>query len=65
VPERLKVALQELYSWGGAGLGTSRLNDDNVDPKPDVRPCASQAAQDVYTEFARHIEKRMDSDHNL
>jgi hypothetical protein len=28
------------------------------------RPWASQAAQDVYTEYARHIEERMDQDHS-
>jgi hypothetical protein len=61
----LKVKLQELYAWGRAELGESRLNHDTLDPTPDVRPGASQAAQDVYTEFARHIEKRMDQDQTL
>jgi Bifunctional DNA primase/polymerase, N-terminal/Protein of unknown function (DUF3987) len=65
VPESLKVKLQELYAWGRAELGESRLNHDTLDPTPDVRPWASQAAQDVYTEFARYIEKRMDQDQNL
>jgi hypothetical protein len=65
VPERLKVALQELYNWGGGSLCTSRLNDVNVDATPDIRPWASQAAQDVYTEYARHIEKRMDQEPEL
>jgi hypothetical protein len=36
-----------------------------VDPTPDVRPWASQAAQDVYTEFARHVEKLMDQNEKL
>ena len=65
VPERLKIALQELYKWGGGGLCTSRLNDITVDATPDVRPWASQAAQDVYTEYARHIEQRMDKEPEL
>jgi hypothetical protein len=65
VPDRLKVALQELYYWGNPELGASRLNHSTLDARPDVRPWASQAAQDVYTEYARHIEKRMDQDDNL
>lgn len=38
VPERLKVALQELYKWGGGSLCTSRLNDVDVDAQSDIRP---------------------------
>lgn len=46
-------------------LVSGRLNDPEVDREPDVRPWASQAAQDVYTEFSRHIEKLMDANDRL
>lgn len=60
VPEKLQLALHELYNWSGSPLGTARLNDPSLDPDPDVLPWASDAALAVYTDLVRTVETEMD-----
>jgi hypothetical protein len=59
VPERLAMDMQELYSWGGGETSTGRLNDPTVEPEPDERPFASDAAEAVFEEYQAHIDKLM------
>jgi hypothetical protein len=65
VPEKLVEALQIIYNWTDTQLGTARLNDPALDPKPEVLPWASPSAKAVYTDLARTIEHEMNTQPEL
>jgi hypothetical protein len=60
LPDALVSALGALYNWTGSQLGTSRLNDVNLDPKPDILPWANSPAQATYMDLIHQIQEDID-----
>ncbi len=66
VPEPIAQDLQTLYQWRqGNPMNGAQLMNPNLKPQPDVRPWASGSAKQMYDEFKREIEARIDGEPSL
>jgi hypothetical protein len=54
-----------LYYWREGDLAAANLNNTILNPRPDVRPWASEAAKAAYRDFSDSLDQRIDRDVDL
>jgi hypothetical protein len=65
VPNDLASRLQALFFWRGSLMTCDTHTHADANREPDTRPWASQAAEDLYMDFARSVEKKIENEPSL